>query len=284
MLVASPNHFRWWYANQAVPVGATPGLSVTPGASDTEGADAVLATEAEITQDVYGILLSITDGSTSNQAKNHLLDLGWDPAGGTSYTYKVNNIVCGGSAVGGAARAGRVLWLPVRIPAGSEVAVRIQGSNATAGTVRVCAVFFGRPTHPEMCWAGSYSETIGAITGSNGPTFTPGSSAAEGAWTSLGTTTRRLRYLLPSVQVNDASANAQMLLIDLAYDDGSGTKVIVIEHLPLFNPGTVEQWGAEVWWPNAYCDIPPGAELFIRGSTSLATPDAAYNATVIGIG
>jgi hypothetical protein len=51
----------------------------------------------------------------------------------------------------------------------------------------VSAKFWGDPSNPECVPVGQYSETIGTISGSAGVVFTPGN-AADGAWTSLGTT------------------------------------------------------------------------------------------------
>jgi hypothetical protein len=279
LLNPSPNSFRWWYTNQSAPA-TSPGTSVTPGASNAEGSATVLATGSNLANDVYGVLLIIQGGNTSAQSKNHLLDLGWDPAGGTSYTWVVNNLTCGGSGPGDRPY---VVFLPLKIPAGSRVACRIQGNNATAGTVTVVAHFFGRPTNPETVWAGDYSETIGTITNSRGPLVTPGSSAGEGSWTSLGTTSQRLRHWTVGVQLDDSTTNTQCVYVDLAWGNGTNFEIIM-ENVPLWLPGTAEIQSMGIPWPNSYCDVPAGATIYCRLSTTLATPDSNYAVTAVGIG
>lgn len=176
MLPSAGNRFAWKYTNYDTPSG-TPGASVTPGASNAEGSWTPVASAANIARDVWTILLWISGGTTSTASKCHLLDIGVDPAGGSSYVAKISNIVCGGSNAGGT--GGRFFLFPFRIKAGSSVAVRIQGNASTAGTVYVAIKFLGAPSTPEMTMAGPYSETIGAITGSNGVSFTPGNSGRK---------------------------------------------------------------------------------------------------------
>jgi hypothetical protein len=46
-------------------------------------------------RDIYWIAIWVTGGGTSAQQKDHLLDIGVDPAGGSSYTAVISDIVCG---------------------------------------------------------------------------------------------------------------------------------------------------------------------------------------------
>src|SRR3990172_8231734 len=78
-----------WVTNPS----ATPGVAVTPGASSAEGSwtDSGLGTLA---REVCCILVRVSDGNVSGIARNHFLDIGVDPAGGTSYAAIINNLVC----------------------------------------------------------------------------------------------------------------------------------------------------------------------------------------------
>lgn len=187
LLIPGLTRANWTYDN----FGATPavayGTSVTPGASNAEGSWTQIASSANIAQDVRGFFLMVHTGNTNSQAKPHLLDIGVDPAGGTSYTAVISNIPCGA----GATDVGHPFFFPLYIKAGSSVAVRVQGANATAGTVRVAAKFYGHLSNPAAWKQGFFSETIGTVTNSNGTSFTPGN-AADGSWVSLGTTANRL--------------------------------------------------------------------------------------------
>ena len=230
---------------------------------------------------MYGFSLWITGGNTSAAAKNHLLDVGVDKAGGTSYTAIISNIVCGqsGAAVDGGIR----FYFPFFITAGSTIAVRIQGSNGTAGTVRVASTFYGRPNRPEAIRTGCFSETIGTITNSNGVSFTPGNTAAEGSWVSLGTTVKAMWWWQLGVQIDNGTTTSLMYHIDLAYG-GVTNKHMIIENLPLYLPGTAERTCfAGLLDGQNYCEVPEGATLYVRGSCS-GTAVTGFNAVAIGVG
>lgn len=282
MLARTPvNKFSFYYTNQSTP-STTPGTSVTPGASNAEGAFTEIAAAASITQDIYLVQLFLSGGGVSANSKMQLIDIGFDPAGGTNYTSQISNLVCGSSATPSAtsAYAGLTFIFPLFIPAGSAVAVRIQGSNATAGTVRVQAEFFGRPSHPEKINVGQYSETIGTITNSSGVAFTPGNTGAEGAWASLGITTRALWWWQMGVQADDTSIGGTVYQFDLAYGDGIN-KVMIIENFTVYT-GTGETLSGSIQFAGL-CEVPAGSEIFIRGASS-GTSDSGWNAVAVGIG
>lgn len=279
LLVPTWNRFHWKYSNWGAP-DSTPGVSVTPGASGAEGAWTQMASSANIAQDVYAFSIAVNSGFVTGNQKDHLLDIGVDPAGGTSYTAIIQNIVCGQSAAIGSAKQ---FFFPMFVKAGSSVAARVQGSNATAGTVRISMVFYGRPSNPESILVGQYSETIGTITGSAGVSFTPGN-GAEGSWTSLGTTTRPLWWFQLGIQVSNGTITAHYGIYDLAVGDGTN-KDIIIEDLFLFYGGTTEdhRQTSQNNFLEGYYEVPAGATLYVRGYNS-ASPPTGYNAVAIGIG
>src|SRR5262245_10261809 len=102
-----------------------PGASVTPGASNAEGSWVQLASAANIANDVYALALMVGNGATSGQSKPHLLDIGEDPAGGTSYTALLSNLACGGTELTSVLGGGIQFYFPLFIKAGSSVAARI---------------------------------------------------------------------------------------------------------------------------------------------------------------
>ena len=278
------SRFNWRYDNYGANPGATPGTSVTPGISNAEGSWTQIASSANIANDVYGFALRISDNSvaTPTTGKNFLCDIGVDPAGGTSYTAVISNIVCG-SAGPITAAGGHQFYFPLFIKAGSSVAARIQGSHGTATASRVAARFFGRPTRPEAVPIGSFSETIGTITNSNGVSFTPGN-AADGSWVSLGTTTNPCWWWQLAYQIDNGTITAEYTYIELAWGDGSNKNVI----LRLMHQGTTSEQTGAIMNENlnafqAYCPVPAGGNLYIRGRCNNA-PDTGYNGGAIGIG
>lgn len=278
----SPGLAAFRYDNWGTNPSATPGTSVIPGATNAEGSWTQVASSANIAQDVVGFSLQVTNGATSGQQKSHLLDVGIDPAGGTSYTAAISNIVCGqsGSVI---ALSGHNFYFPLSIKSGSSVAVRVQGNNGTAGTVRVAVRFHGQVSGALALPCGWFSETIGTITNSSGNSFTPGN-AADGSWASLGTTTNPMWWWQLGYQISNSSTSLHATYIDLAWGDGSNKHLI--KRL-LHGGNTTEQigdfLGANLNPFESYCPTPAGATLYVRGRCS-AAPDTGYDAVAIGIG
>ena len=271
----------WLYHNGGTNPSATPGTSVTPGASNAEGSWTQIASAANISAGVWGFWLSVSGGNTTGIDKSHLLDIGIDEAGGTSYTAIISNLVCGQSQAGS---TGCNEWyFPLNIPAGSSVAARVQGVASTAGTVRVFAMFFGKPNYPELTPRGEVSETIGTITNSQGVGFTPGN-AADGSWQSLGTTTRALWWWQLGVQCSNRTITAQYTWVDLAYGDATN-KTFIIKAFPINFYGTAEISAQPFNYHmlQGYCHVPAGSTIYVRGRCS-TTPATGYNAVAIGVG
>jgi len=271
--------FGFRYTNFSTPTAPPFGATVVPGTSNAEGNWTQIASAANIAVTVFGLELGVNTGSGSGVARNMLLDVGIDPAGGTSYTAIISNLVCGAS--GNTGGGGRIFYFPIYIPAGASVAVRVQNSHTVAGALGVIAKFYGSPQRPELARAGSFSETIGTIINSNGVAFVPGTSAAEGSWTLLGTTSKELWWWQVGVQVDDATMTGQSLLVDLAYGDASN-KVIIIDNF--LQSLTATEAINHVCALNAYKRVPGGSNIYVRGSIDSATADSNYNAVAVGIG
>ena len=270
------------YDNWGSNPSATPGTSVVPGASNAEGSWTQIASSGNIAEDIYGLYLQIFAGATSANQKSHLLDIGVDPAGGTSYVAIISNLVCGSSPT--LAQAGnREFYFPFFIKAGSSVAVRIQGSNATAGTVRVAAKFYGKPSKKQLLPVGYYSETIGTITNSSGVSFTPGN-ASDGSWVDLGATTKPLWWWQLGYQIDNGTITAEYTYIELAFGDGSNKQQIF---RVMHGGTTAETCGLAMQTSMlgiaAYCPVKAGEHIYVRGRCNNA-PDSGYNAVAVGIG
>lgn len=281
MLWTPGNAFLFQYHNGGTNPSANPGTSVTPGATNAEGSWTQVASSANIAYDVYGICVQISGGNTSAQQKDHLLDIGIDPAGGTSYAAIISNIICGQSDA--SQRGAANYFFPFFIPAGSAVAVRVQGNNGTAGTVIVWCHFWGRPTRPELITVGQVSETIGTITNSGGVAFTPGN-AADGTWTSLGTTTRALWWWQICAQISNGTVASERTYVDLSYGDGTTFHIIHQGHQLGFT-GTTEvcSRSSVAQMVGGYREVPAGATLYVRGRCNTA-PTSGYNAVAVAIG
>lgn len=274
--------FNWTYDNWGANPSSTIGTSVTPGASNSEGSWTQVASSANIANDAYWMYLQAHTGATSAAAKNQLLDIGVDPAGGTSYTAVISDLQVGQSPALSAAGA-REHVFPFFIKAGSSVAVRIQGSNATAGTVRVAVRFYGLPTRPEVVPVGSYSQTFGTITNSNGQSFTPGN-AADGSWVDLGSVSKPLWWFQMGYAIDNGTVTAEYTYIEVAWGDGSNKHSM----FKVMHGGTTSETcglaaQTQMLSCAAYNPVPAGANIYLRGRCNNA-PDTGYHATVVGIG
>ena len=273
MIPVARNQFNWSFHQPNSP-STTPGVAVTPG-SGAEGNWAQLATSANIANDVYGIWVNINSGNTTGTQRDLQIDIGVDPAGGTSYTAVISNILASQAAAGAA--GGYHYYFPLFVKAGSSVAARAQ-SNSTS-TVRVSAIFYGLPSDPGAAAVGQYSETLGA-SGNAGTSFTPGNSGAEGSWASLGTTAKNCWWWQLCVGIANSATTSLMYHCDLAAGDASN-KHIIIENMRLYLPGTAEQTGSPLMM-GSY-EVPAGATLYVRGTCS-GTAATGFSATAIGIG
>lgn len=280
MLAKFPFALRVLSSSQAFGADLPVGVSVTPGATNAEGSWTQIGT-AVAAGGACLIVLNVSGGATAAQIKNHLLDIGIDPAGGSSYGAVISNIICGNSAAQAAGRFGQgfTFMFPLMIPAGATIAARIQGSNGTAGTVRVFIWTYGSAGNGIECIkAGTFSETIGTITNSAGVTFTPGN-AAQGAWALLGTTSKDLWWWQVGVQLNDTTSQDEACTYELAYGDGTNMTSIVSRVYGALNAS--EEISQALHF--GYCPVPAGSSIYIRGACSEA-PSSTYNGVAIGIG
>jgi hypothetical protein len=226
---------------------------------------------------VYEIMLWVTGGATAATNKAHLLDIGVDEAGGTSYTAIVSNIVCGGSAA--PSSAGYAMRLPLFISAGASLAVRVQGAAGTAGTVYVMCRLLGGPTRPDMVRSGKYAETIGTITGSLGVTVAA-SNGAKGSWVSMGTATKELWWVQPFFHCTSTGYGDEWLLVDVAIGDGSN-KHIIVENC-CFGAASISENFVRLLHPAGNWRIPAGSTLYMRAAAVFAS--TTNHGVLVGIG
>ena len=293
LLVPCINRFGWSYDNWGANHTTSSGTSVTPGASNVWGSWTEIGPDASITNDVCLMELCVTGGSTAGQDKSQLIDIGIDTAGGTTYVSifgdtatagqaATKGIICGSTGGIGTQGPDQTFVLPIRIPAGSAIAVRVQGSNATAGTVRVMGKYWGKPSRPESVFRGQAAEIVGTITNSGGVSFTPGN-AADGSWTSLGTTTRANKWWQLGVQCSNAVTGGAYYYFDLAYGDGSNYVQILRDARFTSTSEMIRHSFSMAMLVESFCEVPAGATMYVRGRCNTG-PDAGWNAVAVGVG
>lgn len=211
--------------------GSSNGTQITPG-NNTYGTYGQLIAGASVTDDVYGIWVNVHGNNVSAAARDSLVTIGIDPAGGTSYTDWISDLLvscastCGGSSTGFTG-GGASFYFPVFLKSGASIAAKGSVNNATVGTMRVAVQLFCKPARSDIVQFGSFVQTFGATTASSsGTAITPGTTS-EGAWTELGTLTKPLRWLEYGFGVNDDTMSANTYHVDIGIGDASNKKVII---------------------------------------------------------
>lgn len=137
---------------------------------------------------------------------------------GASFEYTiVPNLIAGFAATNIVAGPRRYV-IPVRIPRGTRVGASVRALIASD------VVYCQLELHNEgMLWSGAAVECLGAVTASSrGTAVTPGTTS-EGAWATIGTSTRAYKAVLLALAGNtDTTATAT----HMAGDIGTGSAVI----------------------------------------------------------
>lgn len=257
------------------------GVSTTPGTSSTWGSWVQLWNNTTYPNiDIHAIQLLISGGNTTGVAKNHQIEIGYDPANGSSYSPIITGLLCGQSQTG---IAGLHHYFPLFNKGGGSYGVRSMGSHTTAGTLRVQMDAFAVPTgmSNEYFRSGTYAETIGSIASTVGVSVTPGNSNAWGSWATLGTTVKDLWFFQLCVQCNNATTTAMTYEWQLAYGDGSNKEIIIFNYM-LTLPGTAEITQGRLNL-QGYRNVPAGSTLYVRGKTS-GEAVTGWNVSAVGVG
>jgi hypothetical protein len=227
------------------------GATVTP-AQNSKGSYAQVF--SALARDVFFLLININSNNVAAAARDTIIDIGVDPAGGTSYSVLIPDLLgsCASSLGALSATAGTGIWygFPIWIKAGSTVGARASVNNATVGTCRVRGFAFGSPKRRDRVKVGTKVTAYGITAASSrGTLVTPGTTS-EGAWTSLGSITQPAWWWQLGVGVNDSTMGAVSYFADLGIGDASN-KFAVIENEAVLSSGSEalskegSMWGCE---------------------------------------
>jgi hypothetical protein len=261
---------------------AAQGTSITPG---TAGFGTALQVGLDLTDDSYGILIGINSNSANNASRRTVVNIGVDLAGGTTFTTVIPNLVAGGAPSFITEGIAQYYYFPIFIPAGASVGASAFGSVGTA--IRVFAQFYHKPLNPSARRTATYAESIGEST-FEGTNFVPSVTAANGTWTSIGTTIRDLWWWQVGVQgtASDSSYAANTtILVDVGVGDGTvaGTEVI-LKDIPIRQGSAAESFNNIPLLGGCEYQVPAGSNIYIRGQNSGANETGNYNAVVVAAG
>lgn len=253
------------------------GTAVTP-AQNAFGSWAQLLAAGSVTNAVRGVLVTFTNTNASTLAKDCVVDIGVDPAGGTSYTTLLPSLFASNCNTVSSS-PGTSYYFPIAIAAGSSIAARASVNNATVGTVRVQITVFGSPTVTTR--AGTAVEAVGLTAASSaGTAVTPGQ-AAEGAWATMGTLSAESWFFQLGVGLNVGTATGGTLAFDAA--EGDGNTMLVEDALYISTVGEVlMQCNGNCLVHQVQRTIANGSTIKVRGQCS-GVPDAGYSAIVYAV-
>lgn len=256
------------------------GTSVTP-ANNAYGAYAQLLSGAAVTDECQEIEIEIGTVGISAAARDCIVTIGFDRAGGTSYTDTIVDLVCGPAAPHNTNGQGPVIFkFPLRVPAGCSIGAKASVNSVTVTAIRVACTLRGRPTHPELIWVGQKVTTFGSTPASSaGTAITPGT-AAEGAWTQLGVAlTEPIYYWEFGYGVQSATMTANVIHVDVGLGDATNKRAVILNGYVTTNNG--ESISKPVAGKHAVGAI--GDLVYARAQVGPSAADTANSVAVYGV-
>ncbi len=275
---ARSNHFGLILSNFGSTRPASKfGTDCTPGNNTKGSYTQILSATSDAT---YFLRVCFSSVNVSAQSKNCLVDIGIDPAGGTSYSVLIPNLLA--SCAGAYGTLGGIYYsFPIYIPAGSTVAVRASVNNATVGTVTTAIQLFGRPSNPEAMRYGTGVVAFGVTAASSSGTAITLGGASEGSYTQIGSATdRALWWWQIGLGINDTTMTAALLHLDLGIGDASAKQLVIQDQL--FITTAAEQITSFPTSAPPTYDAPVGALVYARGQHS-TTADSNNSVIVYGV-
>jgi hypothetical protein len=249
------------FAVDGYPVPSNYFVALTSGSANVKGGWVEL-----ISSTPYFGTLYMTHQATNSLSKDSLFDLGIGAAG--SELIIVNNLLF--SSLGGASYTGGQLYsLPLSVPSGARIAVRVQSSassvlhNVSAGIIGVSDMRNG------ICFQSC--ATYGAVTeDSGGTSIDPGGSAnTKGAWVELTSATTSYTqgfFLAFGNKCNAARADASMA-IDVGVG-AAGLERPIVQNFIIQAGSAMDSITPRVS-PFFYVGIPTGTRISARSACSI---------------
>lgn len=266
----------------STPASSSPlSSAVTSGTSNADGTAVTLL--SALAHDVHYLTVGFGEFFNNASLVNALADILVDPAGGSSWSSFIDDLVCGFTrATGfGASNASMNQWycFPVFVKAGSSLGVRVR-SNDTVARTGDCTIYaYGDPSRPDMWWCGQKVESLGIdAANSKGADVTGGANDVYGSWTTIGTSGHPYGALQFGVNASDASAVARGYYWQIGYGSTKlpGSPTFYISSNAAEYKNVVGMFGP-IW-----CDIAASTALQARYASSGTAPDV-YNCAFYGV-
>ena len=283
MLLLPTSGFNWRVSNPAdgtEPDSGTWGASITPG-NNTYGSYTEVLTSANMAYDAWEVDIWFSENDVSAAARDTIVTIGVDPAGGTSYQPWAEHLLASCAYNNINQGFGIFYKFPVLIPAGSSVAAKASVNNATVGTLRCAIQVAGRPDFPERHQRGTFIDTYGAVTATSKGTDVTASDTTDGAWTSLATSITRPVWAFEwGFGSNNSAMGNASILGDVGVGDASNKRLVLMN-------GLARHLNTESIVKPAYLSLgraAVGDNIYGRLQGGPGTLDSTYSMCAYGIG
>lgn len=254
------------------------GTSITFGNTGAYGSYTEVMSDTVLTEDCYWIDIIFHNGTTSAADRNQVATIGFDTAGGTTYTdIEIKDLLC--SAVGAlsSAMAGYRYSFPLYIPAGTAIACKGASDNTSNRSTYCMVQVYGRPKYPHLLRYGHKVESIG-VSGTTATAITAGTTS-DGTLTSLGTTSNTCFYWQSGIGISDTTMLNLTYSADIAADN-DGTTPKIIQTGGLFHTTTAER---TMYVQNpAWHEVKAGETIYGRMQCS-TTPSSTLTMAAYGV-
>jgi hypothetical protein len=280
MLLTQPFYFANCTDNLSAATPAVePGTNFSAGASNAD--DVAVSVLTAVPHDIHFLVVGFAGFNLTAVNGRALADLLIDPAGGSSWSSLIDDLVCGFTTITNVANAVINCWycFPLWIKSGASLGARARTIHTVAITTGRCVIYaYGNPSRPDMWWCGQKVESLGinAAT-SSGTSITPGNSGAFGSWTSIGATTgARYGAIQFGLNGTNATATGTYYHFEIGYGStrlpGSPTMAARLETSEV----AARNFQMPIW-----CDIPAGTQMQARGKCD-ATAEI-WNCALYGV-
>lgn len=248
------------------------GTAVTAGASNSDGSAVTLL--SALTHDVEYLVIGAGRFSAVNEDTSTLLDILIDPAGGTSWSSLIDDLLVGESVLmGGATAIPCPVWyhFPLWIPAGAAVGAMARTARGSTLAGQVLAFGYGANANPSSWWCGQRVSSIGINAAASMGQDHTGGNGAFSTWADLGSP---LGDACGALQFAVHGANNDTNTSNAAYhfEFGVGGNRI---GPTIFRMNSTGEAG---WWTPTgpiFHSLPAGAQLQVRAFQHLDVLDVA---------
>jgi hypothetical protein len=257
-----------------------PGTAFTFGANNADGAAVEVIPALE--HDVHYLVVSIAGSHTTGANTQALLDVLVDPAGGSSWSELISDLVCGMLiAIANSVSYQANFHFPLYIKAGSSIGVRARTAHSADVTTGTCVIWaYGNPSRPDAWWCGQKVESLGINPASSqGTDVTPGTSSSFGSWTDIGSTTSA-RYGAIQFGVNGSDGTAANA--GYYWQIGCGSNKLPGSPTIHRNMSTNEVGSQTGVWMPIFADIAAGTQMQARAACNAATTEV-FNMAIYGV-